>query len=107
MFSTTDGSPCGADLAYEGPANQRRGRPDQLSKIVFQWQARRQPLRLAQLIQEAAEQAGVDEQAAGKLGAAQAQQAVGVQMQAAAASGAALVAGGSAATGNGDAAMND
>ena len=29
-----------ADLKYEGPANQRRGRADALSKALFQWMAR-------------------------------------------------------------------
>jgi snurportin-1 len=53
-FNPADGSPAGADLAYKGPANQRRGRADQYSKIVFQWQARRQPLRLADLMTAAA-----------------------------------------------------
>lgn len=64
-FSPTDGSPAGADLAYEGPANQRRGRADQFSKILFQWQARRQPLQLADLTAAAAAatDAGVEEEA--------------------------------------------
>jgi len=42
--------PAGADLSYEGPANQHRGRADQYSKVLFQWQARRQPIRLADLV---------------------------------------------------------
>jgi snurportin-1 len=50
LFNPRDGAPAGADLAYEGPANQRRGRADSLSKVVFQWQARRAPLRLPQLL---------------------------------------------------------
>ncbi|KAF8073242.1 hypothetical protein HT031_000903 [Scenedesmus sp. PABB004] len=52
-----DGSPAGADLSYEGPANQRRGRADLISKILFQAQARLAPLRLAALVAAAAEQA--------------------------------------------------
>jgi len=50
MFNPKDGSPTGADLAYEGPANQRRGRADLLSKIVFQWQARKDPMTLSNLM---------------------------------------------------------
>lgn len=53
-----DGSPAGADLAYEGPANQRRGRADLISKIMFQWQARRNPSRLDALL--AASRASVE-----------------------------------------------
>ena len=34
------GQPAGADLKYEGPANQRRGRADIYSKILFQAVAR-------------------------------------------------------------------
>lgn len=43
----------GADLHFAGPANQRRGRADTISKIVFQHLARTQPITLAAL-QEAA-----------------------------------------------------
>lgn len=39
-----NGKPQGADLKYEGPANQRRGRADLFSKIMFQYVARREPL---------------------------------------------------------------
>jgi hypothetical protein len=39
-LSFEGGRPAGADLKYEGPANQRRGRADALSKVVFQWLAR-------------------------------------------------------------------
>lgn len=53
MLLNPDGSPAGADLAYEGPANQRRGRADLISKVLFQWQARRQPLRLGALLKAA------------------------------------------------------
>jgi hypothetical protein len=50
LLFNTDGSPAGADLAYEGPANQRRGRADIYSKVLFQWQARRQPVQLNALL---------------------------------------------------------
>lgn len=39
----------GADLHFSGPANQRRGRADSISKIVFQHLARTQPITLQQL----------------------------------------------------------
>ena len=39
----------GADLTFAGPANQRRGRADSISKIVFQYLARTQPITLQQL----------------------------------------------------------
>ena len=68
MFNPADGSPAGADLAYEGPANQRRGRADQYSKIVFQWQARRQPLQLSDLMAAAAAAAAPQQPAEGVLG---------------------------------------
>jgi snurportin-1 len=54
LLFNTDGSPAGADLAYEGPANQRRGRADIYSKVLFQWQARRQPVQLNALLLAAA-----------------------------------------------------
>lgn len=44
----------GADLHFEGPANQRRGRADSLSKIMFQHQARTCPTTLQQLLEVAA-----------------------------------------------------
>ena len=44
----------GADLHFLGPANQRRGRADSLSKIVFQHLARNQPITLEQLLEVAA-----------------------------------------------------
>lgn len=50
LLFNADGSPAGADLAYEGPANQRRGRADVYTKVLFQWQARRQPLQLEALL---------------------------------------------------------
>jgi snurportin-1 len=34
------GRPSGADLRFEGPANQRRGRADAFSKVLFQALAR-------------------------------------------------------------------
>jgi len=39
-----DGQPVGADLHFEGASNPRRGRVDSSSKILFQYQARREPL---------------------------------------------------------------
>ena len=39
----------GADLHFAGPANQRRGRADSASKILFQHLARTQPVTLAAL----------------------------------------------------------
>lgn len=68
LLFNADGSPAGADLAYEGPANQRRGRADMFSKVLFQWQARRQPLQLDALLAAAA--AGAQQQ----LGEAELQQ---------------------------------
>ncbi|PSC69269.1 snurportin-1 [Micractinium conductrix] len=44
-----DGQPVGADLHFAGPANQRRGRADSASKILFQHLARTQPVTLAAL----------------------------------------------------------
>jgi hypothetical protein len=49
-----EGRPAGADLRYEGPGNQRRGRADTFSKIMFQYNARRQPITLEALMQCAA-----------------------------------------------------
>lgn len=40
----SEGCPVGAALHYEGPANQRRGRTDLISKILFQYHARRDAL---------------------------------------------------------------
>lgn len=45
-----EGRPVGAALHYEGPANQRRGRCDLLSKILFQYSARRESLTIEQLM---------------------------------------------------------
>ncbi len=41
--------PVGADLKFVGVANQRRGRADTLSKILFQMMARRQPITIEML----------------------------------------------------------
>jgi len=41
--------PVGADLKFIGVANQRRGRADTLSKILFQMMARMQPIRIDML----------------------------------------------------------
>ncbi|KAI7835612.1 hypothetical protein COHA_010489 [Chlorella ohadii] len=48
-ISFQDGQPVGADLHFAGPANQRRGRADSASKILFQHAARTQPITLQQL----------------------------------------------------------
>ncbi|GFH28305.1 uncharacterized protein HaLaN_26779, partial [Haematococcus lacustris] len=42
--------PCGADLKYVGPGNQRRGRADAFSKILFQYLARTKPTSIEELI---------------------------------------------------------
>jgi snurportin-1 len=47
----------GADLRYEGSAHTRRGRADIISKILFQYLARREPLTLQTLLE--ASQAGL------------------------------------------------
>ncbi|GLC63873.1 hypothetical protein PLESTF_000092700 [Pleodorina starrii] len=44
-----EGRPAGADLHYEGPANQRRGRADSFSKIFFQRLARTAPITASML----------------------------------------------------------
>ena len=48
-----EGTPVGADLHYVGVANQRRGRSDSLSKILFQMLARTQPLTIEALMEAA------------------------------------------------------
>ncbi|KAL4439876.1 hypothetical protein ABPG75_002877 [Micractinium tetrahymenae] len=53
-----DGQPTGADLHFAGPANQRRGRADSISKIIFQFLARTQPITLQQLAAAAAAAGG-------------------------------------------------
>jgi snurportin-1 len=58
-ISPSNSSPCpsaqaGADLHFSGPANQRRGRADTLSKIVFQHLARTRPISIDQLLEAAA-----------------------------------------------------
>ncbi|KAK9837139.1 hypothetical protein WJX81_005845 [Elliptochloris bilobata] len=45
-----DGCPLSAHLHYEGPANQRRGKADSLSKVHFQYRARRQPATTLELL---------------------------------------------------------
>jgi snurportin-1 len=49
-----EGRPAGADLHYEGPANQRKGRADLISKVMFQYNARRQPVAVQELLEVAA-----------------------------------------------------
>ena len=41
-----DGLPVAADLVYEGIANQRRGGADTMTKILFQYYARREPITI-------------------------------------------------------------
>jgi snurportin-1 len=53
------GRPAGADLKYEGPANQRRGRADALSKVLFQALARAGAAPTLEQLQAGA--AGMDE----------------------------------------------
>ncbi|KAK9808700.1 hypothetical protein WJX72_002173 [[Myrmecia] bisecta] len=48
------GQVVGADLHFGGFGNQRRGRADACSKVVFQHQARHQPIQLQQLLHAAA-----------------------------------------------------
>ncbi|KAG2487114.1 hypothetical protein HYH03_014227 [Edaphochlamys debaryana] len=64
-----EGRPSGADLRYEGPAGQRRGRADPFSKLLFQRLARTQPIRLEALAAAAA--APVPVPAAGQAAAAE------------------------------------
>ncbi|MEW5298940.1 MAG: hypothetical protein WDW36_002009 [Sanguina aurantia] len=45
------GRPVGADLRYEGLANQRRGRADAFSKVMFQYSVRRQPITLEDVLE--------------------------------------------------------
>ncbi|EIE25969.1 hypothetical protein COCSUDRAFT_27547 [Coccomyxa subellipsoidea C-169] len=46
-----EGELVGADLHFEGPANQRRGRADLSSKIVFQHLARSNPITIGMLLE--------------------------------------------------------
>ena len=46
---SAQGVPAGAELRYEGPANQRRGKADQLHKVLFQYHARRGGMAFEQL----------------------------------------------------------
>lgn len=56
QLQVADGHPVGADLRYES-AHSRRGRADTISKILFQYLARREPLTLQALLE--ASQAGL------------------------------------------------
>jgi len=72
------GRPAGADLKYEGPANQRRGRANVFSKVLFQAQARSgEAPTLAQLQAKAAaaelDGSGSDDVAGGVDGSAMAE----------------------------------
>lgn len=51
-----DGAPMGADLRYVGVANQRRGRADALSKILFQMLARTKPITIEALMAAAGDE---------------------------------------------------
>lgn len=53
-MQVVDGQPVAADLRFEGASNQRRGRADACSKILFQYLARRQPITIDQLSEAAA-----------------------------------------------------
>jgi snurportin-1 len=44
-----DGLPVAADLVYEGIANQRRGGADTMTKILFQYYARREPITVEEI----------------------------------------------------------
>lgn len=46
-----DGELIGAELQFEGLVNQRRGRADMCSKIVFQYLARHSPISMAQMLE--------------------------------------------------------
>ena len=63
------GQAVGADLRYEGPANQRRGRADSLSKILFQHLCRTAPIGLPALLAAAEASEGGAEAPAGGAGA--------------------------------------
>lgn len=58
----------GADLTFAGPANQRRGRADSISKIVFQYLTRTQPITLEQLQEAAASSAAAAAAPGDKMG---------------------------------------
>jgi snurportin-1 len=49
-----DCRPVGADLIFKGAANSRRGRADTLTKMLFQYSARRQPITFEDLMTAAA-----------------------------------------------------
>jgi snurportin-1 len=57
VFFSEDGGVLGADLVYEGLANQRRGHgADAVTKILFQYNARRNPITVEELCDAAEEQ---------------------------------------------------
>lgn len=57
IFDETSGTPTTADLIYEGLANQkRRHGADVLTKIVFQYNARREPLTIKEIVTTVEEQ---------------------------------------------------
>jgi snurportin-1 len=59
-----DGAVLGADLVYEGLANQRRGHgADAVTKILFQYNARRNPITVEELCDAAEEQTRAEQRA--------------------------------------------
>lgn len=57
VYFSEDGGVLGADLVYEGLANQRRGHgADAVTKILFQYNARRNPITVEELCDAAEEQ---------------------------------------------------
>ena len=59
-----DGAVLGADLVYEGLANQRRGHgADAVTKILFQYNARRNPITVEELCDAAEEQTRAEQHA--------------------------------------------
>jgi len=57
-ITLVDGAPAGADLKLEGVGNQKRGRADSWSKIVFQHLARTRPLTIAAVLAAAGGEGG-------------------------------------------------
>ena len=49
VFDET-GVPTSADLVYEGVASQKRQSADALTKIVFQYNARREPITIGEIL---------------------------------------------------------
>jgi snurportin-1 len=76
-----DGKPVGADLHFRGPAGSRRGRADSLSKVLFQYLARRSPISLERLVAESAAGMGGEEEGNGGRGAMETDQQHGQQLQ--------------------------